>query len=71
MQVELVRAAKLAGPHPFPLERLLNICWALLDVDNGDGDDAQELTSQDRLSADTFMQIRTLVSLRLLSQVRL
>ena len=71
LQVELVQAAKLGGPHSFPLERLLSICWALLDVDGSSANGVEELTSPDRLSADTFVQIRTLVSLRLLSQVRI
>jgi len=65
-----VQEAKLRGPHPFPLERLLNICWALLDADAAASDEAPPLDGVERQSAEAFMQISSLVSLQLLSQAR-
>jgi origin recognition complex subunit 5 len=67
-QIEAVQEAKLRGPHPFPLERLLSICWALLDADTAASDEAPPLDAVDRQSAEAFMQISSLVSLQLLSQ---
>ena len=63
-----MQEAKLRGPHPFPLERLLNICWALLDADAAASDEAPPLDGVERQSAEAFMQISSLVSLQLLSQ---
>ena len=63
-----MQEAKLRGPHPFPLERLLSICWALLDADAAASDEAPPLDAVDRQSAEAFMQISSLVSLQLLSQ---
>ena len=65
-----MQEAKLRGPHPFPLERLLNICWALLDADAAASDEAPPLDGVERQSAEAFMQISSLVSLQLLSQAR-
>ena len=69
-QVEAVTEAKMRGPHSFPLERLLRICWALIDADAAANDEAPWLHAKDRHSSHIFMQISALVSLRLLSQVR-
>ena len=70
-QVDLVAAARLKGPHPFPLERLLGICWALLDADAAASEEeAPVVDARGRHAAEVFVQIRTLVSLRLLNQVR-
>ncbi len=65
-----MQEAKLRGPHPFPLERLLSICWALLDADAAASDEAPPLDGVERQSAEAFMQISSLVSLQLLSQAR-
>ena len=68
--MELVAAARLRGPHPFPLARLLAICWALLDADSAASEEeAPAVDARGRQSAEVFMQIRNLVSLRLLNQV--
>ena len=65
-----MQEAKLRGPHPFPLERLLAICWALLDADTAVSDEAPPLDGVERQSAEAYMQISSLVSLQLLSQAR-
>lgn len=67
MQVELAREAALKGPHSFPVERLLSAFWHLLRS-GGEGDD--EDPAQGLNSRDTFVQITSLVSLKLLSRVR-
>ncbi|KAK9825488.1 hypothetical protein WJX74_001002 [Apatococcus lobatus] len=67
-QVEAAREARVQGPSPFALERLLYIFWGLLRCSCDDTDD-EPFTPVDELSAGIFMQISTLVSLQLLTQV--
>lgn len=68
-QIEEAREAQLKGPHSFPLERLLAIFWTLLETESAAQDDGPDISMQDKQSCEVFMQITSLVSLRLLSQV--
>ncbi|CAL8467061.1 g6597 [Coccomyxa elongata] len=68
-QAEAAAEAKLRGPHTFPLERLMGTYWELLYAQGehqGVCPNAEE--HRDALSADVFLQISSLVSLRFLSQ---
>ena len=70
IKAEAAAEAKLRGPHTFPLERLMATYWELLYAQGehqGVCPNAQE--HWDALSADVFLQISSLVSLRFLSQV--
>ncbi len=58
----------MQGPGAFALERLLYIFWGLLRSSSDDTDD-EPFSPTDELSAGIFMQISTLVSLQLLTQV--
>ena len=63
VQVESSREAALRGPHSFPLARLLAVFWHLMRTEGG------VETNADLQAGDVFMQISSLVSLRLLSRV--
>ena len=65
MQNEKAGARALKGPHTFVLERLLSIFWALMQAESD-----TPLSSEAEASADILCLISTLVSIRLLSQVR-
>ena len=65
MQVEKAGASSLKGPHTFVLERLLSVFWALMRAEA-----EVPLSQQAEASADVLGLLATLVSLRLLSQVR-
>ena len=68
LQVESAREAALKGPQSFPLERMLAVFWHLLrGADDSGGAGASDESQQ---ASDVFMQITSLVSLRLLSRVR-
>ena len=73
MQAEGVREAQLRGPLPFPQERLLSYFWNLLKSEGDDGGafNQNEGAAQQQQSAEVFMLLRSLVSLRLLSQARI
>lgn len=74
-QTEEAHAAKLKGRHAFGLERLLALFWSLTEEQAAlaSGDDAEVLGSagpRDELqSAEVLVQVASLVSMRLLSQV--
>lgn len=73
VQADAAREALLRGPTPFPQERLLSYFWNLLRAE-GEADDEQagshsEAASFQQQSAEVFMLLRSLVSLRLLTQV--
>jgi len=65
--------AQLRGPITFPQERLLSYFWNLLKNEGADDEAAawDERAAQQQQSAEVFMLLRSLVSLRLLSQARL
>ena len=63
-KVENAREAALRGPHSFPKERMLAVFWHLLASEEDDGGTANQQ------AGDVYMQITSLVSLRLLSRVR-
>ena len=63
-KVENAREAALRGPHSFPVERMLAVFWHLLTSEEDDGGNASQQ------AGDVFTQITSLVSLRLLSRVR-
>ena len=73
MQADGAREAQLKGPISFPQERLLSYFWNLLRSEgNDDGaSDQNEGAAQQQQSAEVFMLLRSLVSLRLLSQARM
>lgn len=73
VQAEGVREAQLRGPLPFPQERLLSYFWNLLKSEGGDGGafNQNDGAAQQQQSAEVFMLLRSLVSLRLLSQARI
>lgn len=73
MQAEGAREAQLRGPLPFPQERLLSYFWNLLksEGDEGGAVNQNEGAAQQQQSAEVFMLLRSLVSLRLLSQARI
>ena len=73
MQAEGAREAQLKGPIPFPQERLLSYFWNLLRSEGNDGGafNQNEGAAQQQQSAEVFMLLRSLVSLRLLSQARM
>ena len=64
--------AQLRGPITFPQERLLSYFWNLLKNEGADDEAAawDERAAQQQQSAEVFMLLRSLVSLRLLSQAR-
>ncbi|KAK3246851.1 hypothetical protein CYMTET_43631 [Cymbomonas tetramitiformis] len=65
-RTEQARAASLSGPRSFRLERLLNIFRRIaLDADSSD----RGVSKHDLLSADIFVQISSLVSLKLLDRI--
>ena len=64
-QVENAKEAALKGPHSFPLERLLAVFWHLQRQEDDDD------TSSSPHDAELFVQMASLVSLRLLSKVGL
>lgn len=70
-QAEFAREAQLRGPITFPQERLLSYFWNLLKAEAADREAApwHERAAQQQQSAEVFMLLRSLVSLRLLSQV--
>ncbi len=72
IKAEAAAEAKLRGPHTFPLERLMGTYWELLYA-QGEHQGVCPNTEEhrDALSADVFLQISSLVSLRFLSQVGL
>ena len=65
VQAEKAGARWLKGPHTFALERLLSVFWALLRAEAD-----TPLTPQAEASADILCLVSTLVTVRLLSQVR-
>ncbi|KAK9916502.1 hypothetical protein WJX75_003462 [Coccomyxa subellipsoidea] len=65
-QAESAAEAKLRGPHTFPLERLMATYWELRYAQGDTCPNSEE--HQDAQSADVFLQISSLVSLRFLSQ---
>ncbi|KAL3139926.1 hypothetical protein ABBQ38_004216 [Trebouxia sp. C0009 RCD-2024] len=69
-QAEGAKEAQLRGPIPFPQERLLSYFWNLLRSEGNDGcaSDQNEGAARQQQSAEVFMLLRSLVSLRLLSQ---
>ena len=72
MQAEGAKEAQLKGPVPFPQERLLSYFWNLLrsEGDDGGASEQKEGAAHQQQSAEIFMLLRSLVSLRLLSQAR-
>lgn len=73
LQAEGAKEAQLRGPIPFPQERLLSYFWNLLRSEGNDGcaSDQNEGAARQQQSAEVFMLLRSLVSLRLLSQARM
>ncbi|DBA99742.1 TPA: hypothetical protein ACH3X3_012293 [Trebouxia sp. C0006] len=71
-QAEGAKEAQLQGPITFPQERLLSYFWNLLKNEGADDHAAawDERAAQQQQSAEVFMLLRSLVSLRLLSQAR-
>ncbi len=71
MQVEGAKEAQLKGPITFPQERLLSYFWNLLKSEGADDEAGawDERAARQQQSAEVFMLLRSLVSLRLLSQV--
>lgn len=69
-QAEGAKDAQLKGPITFPQERLLSYFWNLLKSEAADDATAawDERAAQQQQSAEVFMLLRSLVSLRLLSQ---
>ncbi|KAL0055795.1 hypothetical protein WJX82_004387 [Trebouxia sp. C0006] len=69
-QAEGAKEAQLQGPITFPQERLLSYFWNLLKNEGADDHAAawDERAAQQQQSAEVFMLLRSLVSLRLLSQ---
>lgn len=69
-QAEGAKDAQLKGPITFPQERLLSYFWNLLKSEAADDTTAawDERAAQQQQSAEVFMLLRSLVSLRLLSQ---
>ena len=72
VQAEHAREAQLKGPNAFPQERLLSYFWNLLRIEAADDEAAacDERAAHQQQSAEVIMLLRSLVSLRLLSQVR-
>ncbi|DBB06530.1 TPA: hypothetical protein ACH3X1_012075 [Trebouxia sp. C0004] len=72
-QAEGAKEAQLRGPITFPQERLLSYFWNLLKSEGADDEAAawDEGAAHQQQSAEVFMLLRSLVSLRLLSQARL
>ena len=68
LQVELARDMHARGPTTFPLERLLSNFWNILSNEADPEVDSAVLARQQQ-SAEVFMLLRSLISLRLLSQV--
>ena len=62
--MENSKEAALKGPHSFTLARMLAVFWHLMRAEGG------VESESDLHTADIFMQISSLVSLRLLSRVR-
>ena len=56
------------GPTTFPLERLLSNFWNILS-NEADPDVDPAVLARQQQSAEVFMLLRSLISLRLLSQV--
>ena len=73
VQADAAREALLRGPLAFPQERLLSYFWNLLRAEGDHDDDATgswgEAAAFQQQSAEVFMLLRSLVSLRLLTQV--
>ena len=71
-QAEHAKDAQLKGPNAFPQERLLSYFWNLLRSEAADDEAAacDERAVHQQQSAEVFLLLRSLVSLRLLSQVR-
>ena len=71
-EAEGAKEAQLQGPITFPQERLLSYFWNLLKNEGADDQAAawDERAAQQQQSAEVFMLLRSLVSLRLLSQAR-
>ena len=69
-QAESAKEAQLQGPITFPQERLLSYFWNLLRTEGTDDEESawDERLAQQQQSAEVFMLLRSLVSLRLLSQ---
>eukprot|EP00192_Tetraselmis_astigmatica_P018287 CAMPEP_0117677830 /NCGR_PEP_ID=MMETSP0804-20121206/16952_1 /TAXON_ID=1074897 /ORGANISM="Tetraselmis astigmatica, Strain CCMP880" /LENGTH=256 /DNA_ID=CAMNT_0005487135 /DNA_START=149 /DNA_END=919 /DNA_ORIENTATION=- len=65
-QAVAATAAMLAGPGSFDGERLLAIFWFILNNEEGSEETCSAFNTQ---SSEVFMQISSLVSLRLLSKV--
>lgn len=72
VQAEAARETLLRGPLAFPQERLLSYFWNLLksEGDNDEGSSWNEAAAFQQQSAEVFMLLRSLVSLRLLTQVQ-
>lgn len=70
MQAEGAKEVQLRGPITFPQERLLSYFWNLLKSEGTDDESAawDERAAHQQQSAEVFMLLRSLVSLRLLSQ---
>ena len=73
MQAEAAKEIQLKGPTTFPQERLLSYFWNLLKSEGNDdvASSQNERAAQQQQSAEVFMLLRSLVSLRLLSQARI
>ena len=72
IQAEGAREALLRGPLAFPQERLLSYFWNILKNEGVNVDEAgswSEASAFQQQSAEVFMLLRSLVSLRLLTQV--
>eukprot|EP00887_Chlorella_sp_A99_P001473 scaffold8.g1473.t1 len=67
-QVEAELEAKLRGPHSFPLERLLQIFFALYGKEGEEEGDGRREARRTMLQGEVLMQVPSLVALRLLSQ---
>ncbi len=76
-QTEETHVAKLKGRHPFGLERLLALFWILaeehtvLATGKDDGALGGTLPPDELQSAQVLVHVSSLVSMRLLSQVRM
>lgn len=73
VQAEVAKETQLKGPITFPQERLLSYFWNLLKSEGNDdvASSQNERAAQQQQSAEVFMLLRSLVSLRLLSQARI
>ena len=73
MKAEVAKETQLKGPITFPQERLLSYFWNLLRSEANDGEVSSqgERAAHQQQSAEVFMLLRSLVSLRLLSQARM